>query len=119
MSLSNQLFNFKLRSDFKLTNIAKVKSNFILHKLPPVTDVSIVNFMEKLDKIDNEYNKSSTLLAQNCYNYMLHTSCKPSHILCIWQRCDKESVYYKVHKEEATKGMQFNRDCAHCLRNAV
>ena len=48
-------------SDFKLTNIPKVKYNFILCKLPPITDVSIFGFMQKLDKIDNEYNKSFPL----------------------------------------------------------
>ena len=28
--------------------------------------------------------------AHNRYNYMFHTSCKPSHISCIWQKFDKE-----------------------------
>ena len=35
MNLSIQLFNFRLVSDFQLTNITKVESNFFLSMLPP------------------------------------------------------------------------------------
>ena len=54
MNLSDCLFNFKLVSDFELTKMTKVKSDFPLSKFPPITHVSIVSFMEILIEIDNE-----------------------------------------------------------------
>ena len=38
-----------------------MKSEFFLSKLPPITDVPIVNFMTTLEEIDNEYNKTFPL----------------------------------------------------------
>ena len=45
-----------------LHNLAKTKSNYILSKLPPITDVPIVNFMDSPKHIDNEYNNIFHLL---------------------------------------------------------
>ena len=41
MNLSNPSFHFKLMSNFKLTNLTKTKSNFVLSQLLPITDVPI------------------------------------------------------------------------------
>ena len=46
---TNPTFNLKLISDFKLMNLTKTKSNFILIKLPPLTNAPIVNFMQTLE----------------------------------------------------------------------
>ena len=43
----------------KLTNLTQVKSNFIICKLPPVTNVPIVGFMNQLEEIHNEYKSFS------------------------------------------------------------
>ena len=48
-------------SDFGLTNIKRGRPYFILSKLLPIIDVSIVTFMQKLDETDNRYNKSFPL----------------------------------------------------------
>ena len=53
-NLSNQLFNFEIMPDFKLANITKVNSHFILSMLPPIADVSIVNFMQNLNEINKK-----------------------------------------------------------------
>ena len=45
-------------SDFKLTDITKVKSGFILSKFAPINDVTIIGFKYAINEIDNEYNKS-------------------------------------------------------------
>ena len=45
--------------DFRLTNLMKTKSDFVLSKLPPMTDVIIVDFMTTHEEIDNYYNKHS------------------------------------------------------------
>ena len=50
--------NFKIMSNFGLNNLTQMKSNFILSKLPPITDVPIVNFMDTLKQIDNACNNS-------------------------------------------------------------
>ena len=57
MNLSDPSLNFILMSNFKLFNLTKTKSYIILSNLPPITNVPIVNFMQTLDEIDNEYNK--------------------------------------------------------------
>ena len=59
---SDPLFNFKLMSAFGLTNLMKMKSNFILSRLFPITDVPIVNFMTTLEEINDEYNITFSLL---------------------------------------------------------
>ena len=46
--------NFKIISSFWCNSLAHMKSNFILNKLPPITDVPIVDFMDTLNHIDNE-----------------------------------------------------------------
>ena len=61
-------------SDFRLTNIIKVTSNFILDKLSPIPDVTTADFMQKLNEIYNEYNKSFPPKGYNFFHYMLHTS---------------------------------------------
>ena len=49
MNSFSLLFNYKLVSNFKVANMTKVKYDFILGELPPIIDVPIVNFMQKLD----------------------------------------------------------------------
>ena len=61
-------------SDLKLSSSTKVKFNFILSKLPPVTDILIAHFMEKLMKLISSTTNHS-LLAHNCYNHVFYTSC--------------------------------------------
>ena len=51
-------FSFKHMSDFKLTNIRKVKSDFILSKFLPINDELIFSVIQKLDTKDYE-----------CYKY--------------------------------------------------
>ena len=55
------LLSFKLISYIGLANLTKMKLDFFLSKLPPVTDVPIVNFINTLEEIDSEYNKASPL----------------------------------------------------------
>ena len=52
---------FKIMSNFGLNNLIQTKSDFILSKLPPITDVPIVDFMDTLQHIDNEYNNNFPL----------------------------------------------------------
>ena len=80
MYLSDPSFNFKLMSNFKLTKLEKTKSDFVVRNLPPKTDVPIVSFMQTLEEIDNEYNKSLPPLTNNCYNNIYYISCKPIYI---------------------------------------
>ena len=53
--------NFKIMSDFVLNNLTEMKINFILSKLPPITDVHIVNYLNTLKHIDNAYNSNFPL----------------------------------------------------------
>ena len=53
--------NSKIMSNFGLYNLTQMKSNFILSKLPPIEDVPIIDFMDTLKHIDNEYNKKFPL----------------------------------------------------------
>ena len=59
MNLPDPSFNFKWMSDFKLINLTKTNYNFILSKLSSISDVPIASFIQKLEEIDNEHNKSS------------------------------------------------------------
>ena len=90
MNLYDPLFNFKVMFDFKLTILTKTESDYILSKMPQITDVQIVCFMCKLDEIDNAYNKSFLL-----WLIIVITICSilvASFLifLCIWQRFNKE-----------------------------
>ena len=48
-NLSEPLFNFKFRFNFKLTNTTETKSNFILSRLLLITNVPIAGFMNTLE----------------------------------------------------------------------
>ena len=63
ISISDPLIpvNFNLISNFGLNNLTQMKSNFILSKLLPITDVPIVNFMDTLNHIDIEHNNNYPL----------------------------------------------------------
>ena len=73
-------------SDFKLTNITKVKSNYP----PPITDVTIVTFMQKLDEIDNECNRSFPLWLIIVITIYSALVASPLELVCIWWKCNKE-----------------------------
>ena len=45
-------------SDFGINSLTQMKSDFILSTLPPITDVPIVDFMDTLKHIDNEYSNN-------------------------------------------------------------
>ena len=45
-------------SNFGLNSLTETKSDFILGKLPSITDVPIVYFMDTLKHIDNKYNNN-------------------------------------------------------------
>ena len=45
-------------SDCELNNLTQMKSDFIISKLPPITDVPIVNFMDTLKQIETAYNSN-------------------------------------------------------------
>ena len=103
--LYNPFFNSELKSEFKLTNIGKVKFDFILTKLPPpIADVSIVIFMRKLNATDNEYSKSFPPSTNNHYDHMLIIGCKfrSSYIHLVKIQIIMWVLLIKIHgKEEA------------------
>ena len=61
VNLSKLLFNFKLMSDFNVTNQTKVKSHFIINKISPIINVPLVCFLDELEDINNVYNKTLPL----------------------------------------------------------
>ena len=59
LNLSNPLFNFKLISHFKLKNLTKAESDFVISKLPPIANVCTISSIDQIKEIDNEYRKPS------------------------------------------------------------
>ena len=53
-------------SEFKLTNLTGAKAQVVISKLLPITNVPIINSINKLEEIDNEYNNFLLPLANNC-----------------------------------------------------
>ena len=89
--LSDLSFNFKQITDFKLTNIAKVKSNNILSTLSPITDEPFVSFMQKLDKMYNQYNFSFHLWLKTVENICSTiVAIQSSDIFVHLAKCDKD-----------------------------
>ena len=90
MNLFDPPSNFKLMSDFKLTNISTVISDLILSKLPAISNVPIVSFMQILDKIDNEYYKSFPLWLITVTTICFTLVASPPIFLDIWWKCAVE-----------------------------
>ena len=79
LNRSDPLLDFKLMSNLGLANL-KMKSDFVLSKVPPIKDAPIVHFMDALEEMDNRYNKVLPTLADNYHNNMFYIGCKISHI---------------------------------------
>ena len=75
--------------EFKLANITKEKYDSIPSKLPPITDIPTVDFMQTLDKIDNEYSSFSLLLIIVVSIFVMLTASPPLFFLCIQQNVTK------------------------------
>ena len=95
-------------SDFGLTNLTE--SDFYLSKLPPMTDVPIVSFMNTLEEIDNEYNEAFWLLVYNCYYSMFHNSCKSFNIsMHLMEMSQTVQSLCCMMQEEAIKGPFYHK----------
>ena len=65
-------------SSVRLDNLTKKKSDFVLYKLPPITDVPIAEFMKTLNKLMSTIIPSPMANNSNCN--LFHNSCKPHTI---------------------------------------
>ena len=74
--------NFKIMSHFGLNNLTQRNSDIILNKLPHITDVPIVIFMDTLKHIDNKYSNNFPL-----WLIMVNTICSIIVIMDSYYRC--------------------------------
>ena len=79
-------------SDFQLTNITEVQSHFILSKLSPINAVPIASFMEKLDEVNNEYDKSSLLWVTITITVIPVLGASPIIFICIKTNIHEEKT---------------------------
>ena len=94
-----------------------MKSDFILSKLPPITDVPIVDFMDTLKHIDNEYNNNFPLWLSMVFTICSMLVASLLMALLIHLKCAKkmQSVLYTVWREKVRNN--HSRDDAHDIHS--
>ena len=83
---------FKLLSNPGLTNFTKLKSDFVLRKLPPRRDLAIVDFMNRSEDIDKDYNKSFAFWLIIVITLCSTVVSSPLIFLFIWWKCIKNII---------------------------